>query len=106
MTAFFRLDGRTALVTGGGQGIGESICRRLAAAGARIAVFDRSAEAAARVAQELGGVANFPASGLQCFSFCCVHHYLSFVAVIGSASQIQRFLSRCYCILRYIVYCI
>jgi 3-oxoacyl-[acyl-carrier protein] reductase len=57
MTAFFRLDGRTALVTGGGQGIGEAICRRLAAAGARIAVFDRSADAAARVARDLAGIA-------------------------------------------------
>src|SRR5689334_11138608 len=54
---FFRLEGRTALVTGGGQGIGEAICRRLAAAGARVAVFDRSAEAAGRVAGELGGLA-------------------------------------------------
>jgi NAD(P)-dependent dehydrogenase (short-subunit alcohol dehydrogenase family) len=57
MTSFFRLEGRTALVTGGGQGIGEAICRRLAAAGARVAVFDRSGEAAARVAGELGGLA-------------------------------------------------
>ena len=29
--AFFRLDGKVAFVTGGGQGIGEAIARRLAA---------------------------------------------------------------------------
>jgi 3-oxoacyl-[acyl-carrier protein] reductase len=54
---FFRLDGRAALVTGGGQGIGEAICRRLAAAGARVAVFDLQAENAERVAKEIGGLA-------------------------------------------------
>jgi 3-oxoacyl-[acyl-carrier protein] reductase len=53
---FFRLDGRVAVVTGGGQGIGEAVCRRLAAAGARVGVFDLSEANARRVASEVGGV--------------------------------------------------
>ncbi|MCE9533263.1 MAG: SDR family oxidoreductase [Planctomycetes bacterium] len=54
---FFRLDGKVAIVTGGGQGIGEAICRRLAAAGAKIAVFDLSQANAEKVAKSLGGAA-------------------------------------------------
>ena len=49
------LTGRTALVTGGASGIGEACARRLAAAGARVVVLDRSADDAAAVAADVGG---------------------------------------------------
>lgn len=52
----YSLQGRVALVTGGGQGIGEAICRRLAAHGARMVVFDLHRENAVRVASEIGGL--------------------------------------------------
>lgn len=51
------LDGRKALVTGGGSGIGAATCRRFADAGAAVAVLDRRAESAEAVATEIGGVA-------------------------------------------------
>jgi len=54
---FFRLDGRVAIVTGGGQSVGEGIARRLTAAGARVCVFDINAENAARVAADINGIA-------------------------------------------------
>jgi NAD(P)-dependent dehydrogenase (short-subunit alcohol dehydrogenase family) len=51
----FELTGQTAIVTGAATGIGEAIARRLARAGATVAVADLNAEGAQAVATSIGG---------------------------------------------------
>jgi NAD(P)-dependent dehydrogenase (short-subunit alcohol dehydrogenase family) len=51
------LNGRTAIVTGGGSGIGHAIASALAGAGATVAILDSNAEAASSAAAELRGIA-------------------------------------------------
>ncbi len=50
-----RFVGRQAIVTGGGSGIGEALCRIFAREGATVTVLDRDADSAARVAAEVDG---------------------------------------------------
>src|SRR5262249_4585091 len=49
----FRLDGKVALVTGGYGGIGEAVCRGLAAVGAKVAVAGRNGTKAEQLASSL-----------------------------------------------------
>ena len=55
----FELTGQTAIVTGAATGIGEAIARRLAKAGAAVAVADLNLEGATAAAHSIGGDA-FP----------------------------------------------
>jgi NAD(P)-dependent dehydrogenase (short-subunit alcohol dehydrogenase family) len=49
------LEGKTALVTGGANGLGRNIVSKLAGAGARVAYTSRDEKALARTASEIGG---------------------------------------------------
>ena len=51
------ISGQTAIVTGGGSGLGEAVAVELARLGARVAVLDVNAEGAERVAAASGGIA-------------------------------------------------
>lgn len=52
-----RLDGRVAVVTGGGSGIGAAIARRFADEGARVVVTGRRRDVLEDVAHDVGGLA-------------------------------------------------
>ena len=50
----FRLDGKRAVVTGGGSGIGKAIVKAFTKYGARVAILDLDETKAAAVGQEIG----------------------------------------------------
>ncbi|MDX1779960.1 MAG: SDR family oxidoreductase [Thalassovita sp.] len=52
-----RLEGKTAIVTGGASGFGAGIARKFAAEGARVMVADLNIDLAHEVAGEIGGIA-------------------------------------------------
>jgi 3-oxoacyl-[acyl-carrier protein] reductase len=49
-----RLKDKVAIVTGGGSGFGEGIVKKFVAEGAKVLVVDRNADAARRVAEDMG----------------------------------------------------
>jgi len=50
-----RLKDKVAIVTGGGSGFGEGICKRFAQEGAKVVVNDINVAGGERVAQEIQG---------------------------------------------------
>lgn len=52
-----RLEGKTAIVTGGASGFGAGIVRKFVAEGARVMVADINGDAARAAASEMGGIA-------------------------------------------------
>ena len=53
-----KLEGRVAIVTGAGQGIGRAIAEKLRDEGASVIVADKNSETAAKTAAEIGGTAH------------------------------------------------
>ncbi|MGB5096815.1 MAG: SDR family NAD(P)-dependent oxidoreductase, partial [Porticoccaceae bacterium] len=52
-----KVEGLTALITGGASGLGAGAARVLSAAGVRCALLDRNLDLARELAAELGGIA-------------------------------------------------
>jgi NAD(P)-dependent dehydrogenase (short-subunit alcohol dehydrogenase family) len=52
-----KLEGKSAIITGGGSGLGAATAQRLSAAGAKVAVLDVNMDAANEVAKQCGGIA-------------------------------------------------
>ncbi len=86
-TDWLGLSRRVCVVTGGGSGIGAAIGAGLAEAGAHVALLDRDAAAAARVAQSIR------AQGGKAISIEC--DVTSETAVQAAAAQVERQLGRC-----------
>lgn len=62
----FRLDGKTALITGGNRGLGKQMSLALAEAGAHVAIVSRKKEEAATVAQQIAGTTSRTCRGYAC----------------------------------------
>jgi NAD(P)-dependent dehydrogenase (short-subunit alcohol dehydrogenase family) len=74
-----RLEGKVALVTGAGAGIGKAIALRFAREGARVGVSDRDAASSERCAQEIR------AQGSSAFSLACE---------VSDETQVNAFVQR------------
>jgi len=66
VTTAFRLDGKTAIVTGGGSGIGQAIAKQFAASGANVHIFDLHLERADATVRQIWEASGVHAAAVQC----------------------------------------
>ena len=94
-----QIQGQAALVTGGASGLGEATARELARLGAKVAVLDRNADMAEKVAAAVNGVAcacdiTDPASVTAAIEKAAAAHgparILMNVAGVGSAKRVVQ----------------
>ncbi|WP_284752136.1 SDR family oxidoreductase [Arthrobacter sp. efr-133-R2A-120] len=92
--------GRVAVVTGAGRGLGEAVVGRLVGAGARVVVVDREGDDAAAVAERYGrqaisvqadvsteaGVEHYISAGLDAFHRIDMYHLN--VGIVGSPARL------------------
>ncbi len=78
-----KLKNKIVIVTGGAGGIGGATCRRFAAEGAKVAVFDMNFEAATQVAQDI------QAAGGQAAAFKCDITHRAEVDAAVAATEVQ-----------------
>lgn len=71
------ISGHAAIVTGGASGLGEASARRLAASGAKVALFDLAEARGKQVASEIGGI----------FCHCDVTDEASVTAALNAAAN-------------------
>lgn len=77
------LEGQVAVITGGAQGIGFAIARRLVASGAKVSLWDMRQDLLATACQELGAAASSQAVNIT-----------DFAAVEAAAKQVEADLGR------------
>lgn len=78
-----RLEGKIAVITGGGSGIGQAAAQRFAAEGARVVLFEIDEESASRTLASLNG--KYPGSSIA----------LDLTRPLEVESAIQEVVSRC-----------
>ncbi|MBA4759926.1 SDR family NAD(P)-dependent oxidoreductase, partial [Sphingosinicella sp.] len=93
-----RLEGKAAVVTGGGRGIGRGHCLQLAAAGAKVIVNDMDEEVAETVVTEIRGAGGIAESGVigidsragaEALIARCIDHFGHIDILVNNAGNLR-----------------